>query len=141
MYINSYYNLGYTEGLAQTLNSISIKYTYHTHINKDGNIYPDGYIIYGTNAPGGCFSVTSHTHNMTGTCGTETETYGPPCGCTNFEWNGWGCSNCRHKEHDDYCHRGIYERTVYTCGSPINTWALGCEKTESSIEKAEITFQ
>ena len=134
---NSYYALGYTDGYADLQQNVSIQYIKHVHVDKDGNQYSDGKTLTQLNNPGGCFKGNGHNHN--GQCGTTTTS--SPCNNTGQYWDGTRCRICGRIGSGSGSCGGTKYQTSYTCGSPTNTWILGCNKTSNSIEKAELTFQ
>lgn len=144
-YNKAYYNKGYAEGYAQSINSVAISYTYHKHTNGNGDIVTKA-TVYSSAAPGGCYIAAGHKHNAITTCSTtttktkKTHTHSMHAGT---------CPHCGHVTHEGDTDSNGYANhsctytsttTSYTCGSPTNTWKLGCGKTESTIESATIIF-
>lgn len=155
------YNRGYTNGYSKATGSARISYVYHQHVNGTGAVVTAN-TVYSTSNPGGCYVAAGHTHDATGTCGYH-KVYAIPLGEHNScEHHGSGnrcawvkCSECgRVLDHFhvpkrdfadflegklilemDYCHH-----SSYTCGSPTNTWVLGCGKTTSTVIRATITY-
>lgn len=130
---NSYYKQGYIDGFNKELDGISINYIYHSH---SGN----------SNTKGGCY--TKAIHNHTESCSKEygthhvvfTEHYDGArvymkctyCGLGGYYSDGWDIGDW-----------GTCEKNIkrYTCGSPAQSYGLGCGKTENSIESATIVFE
>lgn len=144
----NYYNKAYTQGIADGLSKVNVSYVYHKHIDGNGNLSSS--VLYTTTDPGGCYVSAGHTHNKTGTCGTAysyqshdawgriTDNYSGSaahqvckgCGRGGYSWDNfnWGAQ----------CPTPV--GSYYTCGNQINTWKIGCGKTENSIEQAIIHF-
>lgn len=132
-----YYATGYTDGLNEKLNGISISYEYHTH---SGN----------STTGGGCY--TKAVHNHTDSCsvkyGThhivETNHYDGSsrymeceyCGIGGYKYNTIDGEEV-HPGDWGTCTKHIVE---YTCGSPVQYYALGCGKDKKTIESATINF-
>lgn len=151
---NSYYTSGYADGYANNLENVSIEYTYHKHVDCNGNA--SSATIYSTTNPGGCYVSSGHTHNATGTCPTHTTTTSTYCGSwklveiTEEGWHMYQCTGCNSKRLQTTAnsdggwgygtHYVDTSNTVYDCGSPVNTWIIGCGKSETSIESAIIKF-
>lgn len=150
------------QGLTLQSNA-NIEYNYHEHKKGDGALSSS--TVYSATDPGGCYRGSGHTHNKTGTCSTKQVPVGQ---CqwvtTGFKNQGYcsvtqtpanhryvkctvcgrrvdgGCTNCGSGMPDasqSVCSGTI---TQYTCGSPTNTWVIGCGKTTSSIDSAYIVF-
>lgn len=138
----------------------TVDYVYHEHHTDLGNTIES--VIYSDECPGGCYITGSHTHNKTQTCTTST------CGGSykSISWHQYwdGCdwhSYSNTGAHQYQCTRcGAINRktwkqgekepaaptscgqTTYTCGSPSNTWKVGCGKTPGvTIEQAIITYE
>ena len=135
---NSYYTLGYSEGVAEALNSAYIQYTYHAH---SGN----------TSSRGGCYTTpVYHSHSCL--CYYEA-TKGEKVYDGDKVFRRYTCSNCGTSSiqgdgvNDNgsptiicsYCQKIGY----YKCGkstSTIESYKLSCGKTTSTIESAILTF-
>ena len=146
---NSYYTQGWADGFNKLMNGISINYKYHQHSDGNGNISTNT-VIYSLVNPGGCYKANGHTHNKTGTCSYYDNPVvycGTACGWTNHDDSGihntWQCSNGHNRpESESVCQQVISGGDrVYTCGRLINTYILGCGKTENTIESATIIFE
>lgn len=138
---------------------------YHVHQGDTGlDVIPDGYTHYSLTEPGGCFVLNSskkHTHNQPEACSKKT------CNSTKAEvlsyheywdgcdWHGWGtqagkqlrCQGCG-KEYSYTWQRGETQpeftkcsNTIYTCGSPNNTWILKCGKKTTDKIGATIVWE
>lgn len=129
----SYYTAGYTDGLNGKLNGISISYVYHQHTGS-------------ASSGSGCY--TKGIHNHTSSCGIK---YGTHHVVNTDHYDGGNvyreCIYCGMGGYvyDDW-HTGdwgtCYSNQVgYSCGSPTNSYALGCGKTENTIESATIIFE
>lgn len=153
---NSYYNLGYMDGFANSLDNVEVSYIYHVHTDNSDTKYDADTILYSVDNPGGCFIANGHTHDKTGTCESKTIQTGTRlcgtwdcysndgyhqkfrctgCGSTREQYleisgSGWGLGD----------HYVETYSTSYTCGEPINTWKIGCGKTDQTIESATIQF-
>ena len=109
---------------------------YHKHVKGNGTLSSG--TIYSTSNPGGCYVGSGHKHNATGGCDSHTEGEYEGCSCSSCvcpQYSGTGsstiCENCGHGHHVGRCGAGESSgHTVYDCGSPTNTWKIGCGKTE-----------
>ena len=133
----SYYNKGYTDGYSKTMQNVTVQYIYHVHTDTLENQYSDGTILTQFSNPGGCFKAYGHVHNEQ--CETISQTY--PCNNNGQYWDGNRCRSCGGIGAGSGSCGGKIYKTSYTCGSPVNTWILGCNKSTNSIEKAELIFQ
>ncbi len=159
--VNAAYAQGFKDGVDKTMENAQITYIYHRHIKGDGTESEN--TIYGYDAPGGCYVSAGHTHNVTEGCPVSeypTTMVSVPCGSFRYggeDENGntyYVCDVCgttankygaNDGENDGGEHyRGVeitdYDHPIYGCGTPVNTWRLGCNKTTSTIESATITF-
>lgn len=159
--VNAAYAQGYKDGVDKTVENAKISYIYHKHVRGDGT--ESEAVIYGADAPGGCYVGAGHTHNATGGCPVSdypTTTISVPCGSFHYggeDENGnayYVCDACGTTANKNGAndgennggehYRGVevtdYDHPIYGCGSPVNTWVLGCNKTTSTIESATITF-
>lgn len=109
---NNGYNEGYTQGVADALNKVNIKYSYHSHIGNNSSV-------------GGCYG------KLTG----KTPIY---CGCDNYAYDQDGngstrCAFCYHNHGGDECNAVIsYDSYTYI--------DLVCGKTTKTIESATIVY-
>ena len=135
---NSYYTLGYSEGVAEALNSTYIQYTYHTHSGS-------------TSSRGGCYTTpVYHSHSYS--CYYEA-TKGEKVYDGDKVFRRYTCSNCGTSSiqgdgvNDNgsptiicsYCQNKGY----YKCGkstSSIESYKLSCGKSTKTIETAVLTF-
>lgn len=142
------YNLGYADGYSAKINGAYISYNYHKHVNGKNEVVGQS-TVYGTSSPGGCYRSAGHEHNRTASCPSHIE----PVDFTHEHWvaGTWGdniwcphCGFCSTFEvgANGRMHHCVFygERRVYTCGYPTNTWTVGCGKTTSTIESANIVF-
>lgn len=135
---NSYYALGYTTGVAESLNSANIQYTYHTHT---GN----------SSSKGGCYTTPVY-HSHSNSCYYEA-TKGELVYDGDKIYRRYTCSHCGNSSiqgdgvNDNgsstiicsYC----LNKGDYKCGkstSTIESYKLSCGKTTASIESAILTF-
>ena len=133
----SYYAKGYTDGYEKTMENVNIRYVYHIHTDASGNSYSDNTTLTQLDNPGGCFKAKGHTHNEQ--CGKTTTQ--SACNNSGQYWDGNRCRSCGGIGSGSGACGGTIYKTSYTCGSPVNTWILGCNKNSNSIEKAEIFFK
>lgn len=125
---------------------------YHTHKNGNGNTYSDSQVLYSTSSPGGCFVGAGHTHNKTATCPLSQAGYinwhgketgyvedGTGTGGHGTYWTASACKVCGYRPNDwtggwtppdERSYSELHCPSVYTCGSPTNTWRIGCGKTQ-----------
>lgn len=150
---DAYYKQGFVDGQLSLYDKASISYVYHEHSGNstETTVYTD------TN-PGGCYVGAGHTHNAINTCPTTTVDTGP-CSSTHFHYGCWehdipgsdgeGCWICeqcgRHSRgwsgSESWTCNNSHYKEVYNCGSPVNTWTIGCGKIPSvTIESATIVF-
>lgn len=107
----------------------STKYTSHTHTSS-------------------CtYSVTYHgTMECTSRDGEYSYFKCNNCGRTARSYDGgastgWGMGHCDSCATRSYTCSGVLNSGLtYACGSPVNTWVLGCGKSTSSIDEAHIVF-
>lgn len=109
--------------------------------------------LYASSNPGGCYVAGGHTHDAVVAC-PKTAVYKHACdgGCG----GGWetvyfsdGCAHCNAADGTEYnegaaC-RGheqyvswhsdnqVFSHWNYTCGSPTNTWKIGCGYSQHQI--------
>lgn len=133
----SYYAKGYTDGYVKNTENVDIRNVYHTHTDASGNSYSDNTTLTQLDNPGGCFKAKGHTHNEQ--CGKTTTK--SACNNGGQYWDGNRCRSCGSIGSGSGACGGTIYKTSYTCGSPVNTWILGCNKNSSSIEKVEIIFK
>lgn len=156
-----FYQRGLEDGMAGTDKNVDIQYTRHAHVGNGKSGWADSYVFYQSNSPGGCFAAKGHTHDATGKCDYTTETTrcqwraSLPPGVTGHpvcEAHGSGVDyeywlkNYAWSNNDDPggyiifgCDAPGPTVTYYTCGSPTNTWAVGCGKKAGKIESATVT--
>lgn len=165
----AYYEQGYIDGYSKITDSVDIEYQYHKHVDGEGNVSTQD-IVYSLNNPGGCYSAVGHTHHKTGTCATHvvyhpevshTETVRCTWSASGKVENGGMLGTCPNHPSQSYCNdvgggyyvagcngtktvkivdSAAFNETVYDCGSPVNTWKIGCGKNTSTIESATIIF-
>lgn len=132
----SYYAAGYTAGLNEELNGVSISYIYHQHTGDNVS-------------GGGCFVVpVTHRHKEDCYKKVSSSEYG----CYIVEWHDttdgdyeghdykiytMSCGMVIHGTNSSHTHE------IAVCGKEnvIEGYALGCGKNESSIESATIIFE
>lgn len=122
----------------------SIEYSYHKHVDGDGNIVNKT----SNSVSGGCFNSGRHIH--TESCKFKNVT------ATNHDVHSlyvghpycWHCDHCGVNINSDtdgnIYHECTWTATVkkYTCGEkPYNIWDTDCGKTEETIESAQIVFK
>lgn len=115
------------------------KPVYHTHTGGNGGT------IYSSTSPGGCYRAAGHTHNALGRCSTTEvtveERHSVVTGCPRphdptavVDY----CTGCGKEwgahTGPSYHVCGSHKETRYTCGSPTNTWVVGCGKNSSTID-------
>ena len=143
------YQSGIEDGAAGNGEEVDIQYTYHAHTGNSGkDPIPDGDVYYSNTNPDGCYTAAGHTHNMAGTCTTKQVSQRQECGCRlkyNEHLNGDNCYVCHHSHfgrdgvYPAYCNFPVTRTiTEYTCGSPTNTWEIGCNKKAGQIVSAEV---
>lgn len=146
---NSYYTRGFVEGQAVALDALDVQYTYHVHVDNDGNkITSDSILI----EYGGC--ATNGFHKHTDSCYKECKVTKRVSHTTAPGVDGNTSTVYHMVEEHSGCGQAttIYssmsnETTSYThqyttCGNtPINAYKIGCGKTEESIESATIVFK
>lgn len=162
------YNNGYSDGQAKK-SGPTVKHQYHVHVDANGKSYANGTTLYATSNPGGCFVGAGHTHNACGACPYHTvyhpeeghdETYicswratgnvenagmlgvCPYHPTESYTWEHWGgySAACGHTETTYVVDSPAWTETIYDCGSPTNTWRLGCGKSTSTIINTTLTF-
>lgn len=119
----------------------------HHHCRSSG--LSDG-TLYTTSNPGGCYKSAGHTHDKTGTC-SKTANYEHSCdgGCgseTYTAYDDYPCYACNiGSEHNPGPCRGhvrtrswhsqnqVITGYSYSCGSPTNTWKIGCGYAQHEI--------
>ena len=142
------YNQGYTDGYNAKIDGAYITYNYHKHVNGKNEVVSQS-TVYSTSNPGGCYRSAGHEHNRTGSCPSHMESVD----FTHEHWvsGTWGdniwcphcgfCSTFEIGTHGRWHHCVFYgEKRVYTCTFPANSWTIGCGKTTSTIESANIVF-
>lgn len=144
-------------GSSNDSNGSSTGYDVHWHSgngitsHKLANEFPT---VYATSNPGGCYAGNGHTHNKTGDCPYDDHT-DYDCQCT-FDGEGGTCGHHLHvckkcgayvirwegnctcpwtNKHDTSHGNHVWEggSKKYMCGSPTNTWVLGCGKSNGQI--------
>lgn len=104
-------------------------YTYHVHTSTCS--YTETYL--------GEYKCTSRYNGTSyfkcNHCGHETSNYDGGAS------QGWGIGHCHHCSIKNYSCSGVLNAGyTYYCGSPTNTWVLGCGKSTSTIDEAHIVF-
>ena len=129
---------------------IVIAENYHQH--TDGTQNTTSTTIYSSTALGGCYVAAGHTHNKTKTCSTEKYTYTQKCGAkvkvvSDADGSVYAeCTSCGKEwtadgNEPNYCPEAVTKTgTRYNCGSPINTWKMGCGKTEENLEGYSVIY-
>ena len=127
------------------MNSSNIQYTYHRHVDGNGVEITSSTT---SSTSGGCLTHGYHSHNSNckNSC-TITKSVG-------YTSNETGVTTYHIVEKHSSCGQatstysttnkdtGTSTHEYYVCGnSPVNTYKIGCGKTESSIESATITFE
>ena len=134
----------YTQGIADGLDKVNVKYTYHTHagdaITGTGCYTTPVFHkhIGNSSSAGGCYTIKALISDYSYGCGGYQSHTIPldnglyQCGC--------GCQaglndNCRHRG-PKYGYKVSCNKTEST----VERYDLGCGKTESTIETATIHF-
>lgn len=168
--VNNAYSKGYNDGVNYATGHANITYVYHVHKNGSGNAVT-AEKVYTTIAPGGCYVAAGHTHNATGTCATKFTTHTHTDACDTGLGSHIVVTGCPRRDEPgavvDYCTlcgkegsagTGVWglcplnityncndlplnSGKTWACGSPVNTYVLGCGKTTSTIESAIIDFR
>ena len=132
---NSYYTQGYANGAADALNSAELEYTYHVHLDADGNERASNYTA---SSNGGCFTKTVTKY------GTSTNTYAYAHMDGNAGHYNVGCYDCNTSYITNFYEDNEYSKNdppphknciahPYTAGYSVN-----CGKTNASIESVKI---
>lgn len=125
-------------------------YHSHVYVDENGNIQPanpSSPTIYSLTNPGGCYVAAGHTHNATGTCPRilrhvsfyrdvherdDNNNEGKYCiigRCPVCDNGNIHVHNSNYQLLKKYYNGEIlyYHCTPpYNCGSPVNTWVIGC---------------
>lgn len=164
------YNQGYADGLEKALDNVEIQYTYHSHtgtVSGGGGCYTVP--IYKQHVhTDACYAYTTHKH--TSSCISKTTSYTKTCGCSSsYSYDYVACPSCGHGHPHDMtgqhcnkevgtgynyeygkCDHALNDGYSLVCGKTagqryssegIESYALGCEKTTSSIDSATIVFK
>lgn len=123
--------------MSEVLDNLDVQYTYHVHEGSEGT------------TANGCYVKASFHSHVRKYCspqvycnqGPESNT-NPDTGSIVYKYYGF-CSNCGRKMY----HNGsiAYEpcASCYTCGkstSSIESYGIGCGKTEETIESVTIKY-
>ena len=142
---DTYFDLGYTDGMAYVTGNSKIIYTYHKHSDSDGNEQKSDYR---SNVLGGCFTTENIIYaNTTGSCGGwigyshTSQIYDDENGKW-VNWDFYKCTGCGKI----YAQDNIPASSI--CSELVNKkvdsgkryYTLGCGKTETAIESATIIF-
>ena len=124
---------------------------YNKHVHKTATAETDGSVIYATENPGGCYVAAGHTHNKTGECAytmspntrhVHTSSCPSVYHKADYDWvkddnddgedkhgwhKKWHPAYTEYKCGDSPLNAG--GSVVWQCGSPVNTWKIGCNKT------------
>lgn len=156
--IEESYRNGYEDHLPP---EADFDWIYHVHQGDTGlDKISDGYIHYSLDDPGGCFSSGGHNHNKIGTCPGRTCTtlmsvvstheYWDGCSWHGYENRGatqYSCPSCGNTASTSWTQgqtpppRPTCGKHIYTCGSPVNTWKLGCGKKTTDKIGATIVWK
>ena len=143
---DTYFDQGYAEGMAYATNNTEISYTYHKHVDNDGNEQNSSYQA---NGRGGCFTTENIVYTTTtGTCGgwigySHTSQIYDDVANKWVNWKFYRCTRCGQEYAEDHvppsssCTKTVNKRV----DSGKRYYTVGCGKTESSIESATITFK
>lgn len=149
------YQRGLEDGRTGNDSDVELQYTYHVHVdgNGDGPI-DDGNVTYTKSNPGGCYKGAGHTHNKTGTCPLGSQYTLAVDSYTEYENHHVGfrysCSYCNkitHTAEYDKWEAAPHVSTIacpnthYGCGSPTNTWKIGCGKKAGQIESVTMIIR
>lgn len=134
-YNNSYYSLGFVDGLADIRDNLDISYTYHEHRDSLGNIQSADYQ---SDTEGGCFTKKNEiTETYTFVCNgiyniLRTSDGGHPGSAGKYD-----CSN----HCGNYGNKNTVCKAVRTGTRVVQTYyTLDCGKTNDTIESAIIQF-
>ena len=132
--------------MAYATNNTEINYTYHKHVDNEGNEQNSSYQA---SENGGCFTTENIVYTTTtGACGGyvgyshTSQIYDDVAG-TWVSWKFYRCSRCGQEYPEDHvppsssCTKTVNKRV----DSGKRYYTVGCGKTESSIESATITFK
>lgn len=128
----AYYNLGYTDGISK-INNSSIKYIYHQHKDKDGNVVTASTM----SSYGGCYT-NRQPVNETIQVRRSRVAYDPGCN----QDNSWGnCPRCGEIytgwKRPGNSWDSDYVSHTHTIGY---AYGIGCGKSTSTIESAVINM-
>lgn len=151
------YKRGIEDGEKGDGDGIEMEPTYHAHAGNGESGWSDETVFYQTENPGGCYVGNEHTHNKTGSCSKRLEECQGYCNFSMGCWHNdesfmsqsgegcWICQFCgKHRrgwsgsaDRDGHtsCDNTV---TVYTCGSPDNTWKIGCGKKAGDLESVTV---
>lgn len=116
---------------------------YHAHHKGDGTLSSGK--LYASSNPGGCYVGNGHTHNAVVTCSTrqvdgdhrwgDNHVHGDshdgvPDNCRTCK--GCGAHELYYTEYGPTCPGN--KTTEYSCGSPVNTWKIGCNKNNINTQ-------
>lgn len=120
---NSYYNQGYSKGVAEALNSSLIQYVYHEHT---GN----------SSSGGGCYGkiVYKTTQVLCGSTNKYVSGSYESGGTTHYYYT---CNVCGKTTTSG---AGACKGYITVTTSDIDHYELNCGKTTGTIESATITF-
>lgn len=141
------YKKGEEDGEEGDGEDIDIDYTYHIHVNGLGEEVTEE-IVYALDDPGGCYVPDGHKHNVLTQCDSKYHAE-ERCGHAQDFWDSDA------KKYRCPYHGGDYQAEMggtcsyvtspayieWKCGSPVNTWKIGCGKDNNDIESVVITIR
>ena len=141
------YKKGIEDGEDGDGEDIDMDYTYHTHKNGVGEEVTEE-TVYALINPGGCYVPAGHTHNVLSKC-DSVQHAAQICGHAQDYWDVEAQKfRCPYHGGDYSAESGgecsyiIQEAyTEWKCGSPTNTWKIGCGKENGDIESVVITIR
>ena len=129
--------------MAYATNNSKISYTFHKHIDANGNVQSASYQA---STSGGCYTTENIIYNTTtGPCGGyigyshTSQIYDDVAG----EWVSYKfykCSKCGAQYSQDRLPSSCTKTVNKQVDSGKRYYTVGCGKTESSIESATIQF-
>lgn len=142
MYSKNYYNFAYTQGIADGLSKVDVKYIYHEH-SGDSTIGTGCYTnpVYHTHT-NSCYTTSGYN------CGPRKLVRGPYTNASGSPEYQYKCSACGRDWYmcDGGSGSGSYHYVsskVLSCEkttTTIESYLLSCGKTQESIESAIICF-
>ena len=127
--INSYYTLGFIDGQLNVTNNLNISYTYHKHVDGEGNIANKEYLA----ILGGCYTKYSAVSESISVCVNECS-----YDSDRRQWNSWGnCPRCGRIWTGVQSSTGVWVSHSHNIGY---YYLLNCGKTTDTVESATIIY-